>query len=81
MSNMSLCQHNKCIQKDICQRFTTIYDPTGIKFYNLCDQKNDYYWFYGDRSKLVVVDLIEKVKINDINIEKEDDLDSKEKNS
>jgi len=59
-----MCKHDKCIQKDICSRFNTIPEPNEqqvyMRFWNLCFLENDWYWFYGDRNKMIKVELIEE---------------------
>ena len=63
MADFSMCKAiYNCIQKDICQRYTYTPEPndqTYMRFHNICDKDNDWYWFYGDRSQMVKVELIE----------------------
>jgi len=71
LANISMCKAvNNCIQKDICYRFNAIPEPIDqvyMRFHNLCFLENDWYWFYGDRSKMVHVELIEEKEEDDIN--------------
>jgi len=63
-----MCKWNKCIQKTICHRFNAIPEANNqvyMHFENLCFEKNEYKWFWGDRSKLIKVELIEE-KVEDI---------------
>jgi len=47
----------------MCDRFfyKNSSNPVFIKFKNICDQSNDWMWFYGDRSKLIKPELIEEI--------------------
>ena len=57
-----LCEYSDCPQSMICSRF--LYkgyaNPVYIKFKNICDQSNDFQWFYGDRRKLIKPEFIEE---------------------
>lgn len=58
-----MCKWDKCFQKDVCPRFIAIPEPNDqvyMKFKNKCYPKNDWYWFYGDRSKMVKAEMIEE---------------------
>ena len=58
-----MCRFTECLQKNICHRFNAIPEPIEqvyMRFHNLCFLENDYQWFYGDRSKMVQVELIEE---------------------
>jgi len=57
-----MCRFTECLQKNICHRFNAIPEPVEqvyMRFHNLCDKNNDWYWFYGDRSKMINIELIE----------------------
>jgi len=58
-----LCEYSDCIQSMMCDRFfyKNSSNPVFIKFKNICDQSNDWMWFYGDRSKLIKPELIEEI--------------------
>lgn len=62
MANFSMCKWSTCIQKDVCQRFSGIPETNNQQIYmhfeNKCCLKNDWYWFYGDRSKMIKVELL-----------------------
>jgi hypothetical protein len=67
MVSLSLCKWDKCVQKNICVRYNAKQENNNqiMHFENLCDQNNDWKWFYGDRSKIIKVELIEE-KTEDI---------------
>ena len=64
MFDFCLCEHSDCIQSMACSRFLYKYssNPVYIKFKNICDQSNDFLWFYGDRDKIIKVELIEEIE-------------------
>jgi len=45
----------------VCSRFLykNSFNPVYIKFKNICLKEDNWQWFYGDRSKMVQVELIE----------------------
>lgn len=73
MANLSMCKYDKCIQKELCHRFNAIPEPDNqqvyMRFENICLESNEYQWFWGDRSKLIkvelIVELIEETKKED----------------
>ena len=64
MADISMCKAiYNCIQKDICHRFNAIpeeNDQVYMRFHNICDKDNDWFYFYGDRSQLIKAELIEE---------------------
>jgi hypothetical protein len=62
MVNYSQCNWGKCIQKTVCSRYIEPKNNNVLHFENLCFEKNDWKWFYGDRSKMIKVKLIEEKK-------------------
>jgi len=46
----------------VCSRFLykNYSNPVYIKFKNICSKEDNWQWFYGDRSKMVKVELIEE---------------------
>jgi len=77
MISLSLCRWDKCIQKSICTRYNANQENNNqiMHFENLCDQNNDWKWFYGDRSKMIKVELLEDEVIN----KKEETIHNEEK--
>ena len=64
MASLSMCRAvNNCIQKDICYRYNVvpeIVDQVYMKFHNLCFLENDWFYFWGDRDKMIKPELIEE---------------------
>jgi hypothetical protein len=76
MVSLSLCRWEKCIQKNICDRYNREKEINNqiMRFENLCSENNDWKWFYGDRCKMIKVVLIEeKEVIHNEEKEKNDD--------
>lgn len=73
MASLSLCRWEKCVQKHICVRYNATKENNNqiMHFENLCFEQNDWKWYYGDRSKIIKVELIEEKKEEKIHIEKE----------
>ena|GEM_PF-5482042 len=68
MADLSMCKWERCIQKEVCQRFIappeTETEQIYMHFENKCSKNNDWFWFYGDRSNMVVEEetvLIEEI--------------------
>jgi len=62
MANLSMCKWEKCVQNPICHRYNAIpeaKDQVYMHFENLCDQNNNWKWYYGDKDKMIKVELIE----------------------
>lgn len=60
MFDFCLCTNSNCLQHSVCNRFLNkgSTNPVEIRFRNLCYSENNYQWFYGDRDKMIKVDLI-----------------------
>ena len=79
MVNYSQCSWIKCIQKTVCPRYIEPKNENVLHFENLCSEKNDWKWFYGDRSKMIKVELLEEKEINKEEEEEETIHNEKEK--
>lgn len=82
MVNYSQCSWIKCIQKTVCPRYIEPKNENVLHFENLCSEKNDWKWFYGDRDKMIKPELLEEneIKIEDkkegIHNDKEEKIDA-----
>ena len=63
MANYSQCNWGKCVQNPICRRYIEEYNENVMRFENLCDQDNNWKWFYGDRSNMIKVELLEDKEV------------------
>ena len=60
MFDFCLCEYSDCLQSMVCNRFLykNSSNPVYIKFKNICSKEDNWQWFYGDRSKMIQVELI-----------------------
>ena len=61
LTDFSLCENEKCGKANNCKRFMIkeSSNPCVIKFYNICSQKNDYFYQMKIDEEIIVKEEVE----------------------
>lgn len=75
MADISMCDFAECPCSKSCYRFLAEPNPqwqTYMKFKNICNQKNDYQWYW--KAEQSVVKQEENNNNDEVNSKKEDEI-------